>query len=261
MFPESRTLSGTVRRMFLTALLAAVPGALVPHHALGQEEDTPPDTLSADDIHGDLPLKPERTFGFTTDEGTWISLDVSPDGRTIVFDLMGDLYTIPVEGGSATRLTEGMAYDVQPRFSPDGTKVAFISDRSGGENIWIMSLDRADTTQITRGNDNDYLSPEWTPDGDYIVAARGSRNLKLWMFHVEGGSGTALISEPANLHLTGPAFGSDDRYIWYAARQGRWQYNAVFPQYQLQVYDRETGTSTTSIKKTPARGAERMRLR
>jgi Tol biopolymer transport system component len=231
--------------MFLTALLAAVPGALVPHHALGQEEDTPPDTLSAVDIHGDLPLKPERTFGFTTDEGTWISLDVSPDGRTIVFDLMGDLYTIPVEGGSATRLTEGMAYDVQPRFSPDGTKVAFISDRSGGENIWIMSLDRADTTQITRGNDNDYLSPEWTPDGDYIVAARGSRNLKLWMFHVEGGSGTALISEPANLHLTGPAFGSDDRYIWYAARQGRWQYNAVFPQYQLQVYDRETGTSTT----------------
>src|SRR6202022_2590371 len=85
-----------------------------------------------------LPLKTARTHTFTTTKGTWISLDVSPDGKTIVFDLLGDLYSLPIAGGKATRLTRGMAYDVQPRFSPDGKKIVFVSDRSGGENLWVM---------------------------------------------------------------------------------------------------------------------------
>ncbi|MEY4609351.1 MAG: hypothetical protein RL625_1568, partial [Gemmatimonadota bacterium] len=139
-----------------------------------------------------LPLKVERTHRFTATEGTWLSLDVSPDGKTIVFDLLGDLYTLPITGGKATRLTSGMAYDVQPRFSPDGSRIVFVSDRSGGDNLWILSLDGKDTLQLTKGNTNLYLSPEWTPDGKYVVASR-SGGLggagKLWMYHVEGGSG------------------------------------------------------------------------
>ena len=111
-----------------------------------------------------LPLKSARTHTFTATEGTWLSLDVSPDGQTIVFDLLGDLYTMPVAGGRATRLTSGMAYDVQPRFSPDGKKIVYVSDRSGGDNVWILSLDGKDTTQVTKGNNNLYVSPEWTPD-------------------------------------------------------------------------------------------------
>ena len=82
-----------------------------------------------------LPLKTARTHRFTATEGTWLSLDVSPDGQTIVFDLLGDLYTLPIGGGKATRITSGMGYDVQPRFSPDGKRVVFVSDRSGGENL------------------------------------------------------------------------------------------------------------------------------
>ena len=193
----------------------------------------------------DLPLEPGQTLTFTAEEGTWMSVDVSPDGTTLLFDLLGDLYTLPIDGGTATRITSGMGYDVQPRFSPDGSQVVFVSDRSGGENLWVMSLDGSDTTQLTQGNTDDYLSPEWTPDGEYIVASKG-RNMKLWLYHVDGGSGTELHDgDTPQRHMAGAAFGADGRRVWYAARNGRHQYNAVFPLYQLYVYDRETGNATT----------------
>ena len=195
----------------------------------------------------DLPLSVARHVNFTTTKGSWMSLDVSPDGRTIVFDLLGDLYTLPIGGGTATRLTSGLAMDVQPRFSPDGKKIVFISDRSGGDNIWTLSLDKRDTVQITKGNDNLFTSPEFTPDGKYIVAAKSGGlggAAKLWIYHVDGGSGAALVREPAALKVTGPTVSHNGRYVWYARRQGDWQYNAIFPQYQLAVYDRETGTNT-----------------
>jgi Tol biopolymer transport system component len=195
----------------------------------------------------DLPLSVARHVNFTTTKGSWMSLDVSPDGRTIVFDLLGDLYTLPIAGGTATRLTSGLAMDVQPRFSPDGKKIVFISDRSGGDNIWTLSLDKRDTVQITKGNDNLFTSPEYTPDGRYIVAAKSGGlggAAKLWIYHVDGGSGAALVREPAALKVTGPTVSHNGRYVWYARRQGDWQYNAIFPQYQLAVYDRETGTNT-----------------
>lgn len=57
---------------------------------------------------------------FSTDEGTWISVDVTPDGTTLIFDLLGDLYAdcrSPIAGGAVTRLTEGLPYGPQPRVS------------------------------------------------------------------------------------------------------------------------------------------------
>ena len=193
-----------------------------------------------------LPLKTARTHTFTTSTGTWMSLDVSPDGRTIVFDLLGDLYTLPIAGGNATRLTHGMAYDAQPRFSPDGKRIVFTSDRSGGDNVWVMSLDGKDTTQLTKGNTSDYVSPEWTPDGKYIVMSRATEQFgtaKLWMVHVDGGNGLALGTVPATVKQLGAAFGKDPRYVWYAQRVGDWSYNALGPQYQIGVYDRDNGKS------------------
>ena len=94
-------------------------------------------------VFKDLPLKPQRKVSFTTTEGTWTSLDVSADGKTIVFDMMGDLYTIPVTGGKAVQLTKGIAFDSHPRWSPDGKKILFSSDRSGAENIWWIEIGRA----------------------------------------------------------------------------------------------------------------------
>ncbi|MCC6316947.1 MAG: PD40 domain-containing protein [Gemmatimonadaceae bacterium] len=203
-----------------------------------------------------LPLKAARTHSFTTTTGTWISLDVSPDGQTIVFDLLGDLYTLPITGGTATRLTSGIAYDAQPRFSPDGKRVVFTSDRSGGDNVWIMSLDGRDTTQITKGNNAEYVSPEWTPDGKYVVASRSGSQFgtgKFWMYHVDGGNGVPLGTTTGPLKYLGAAFGSDPRYIWYAVRSGDWTYNSLGAQFQLGVYDRETGkTAQMSTRQASA---------
>ena len=197
----------------------------------------------------DLPLEPGRTVSIKSDEGTWMSLDVSPDGKTIAFDFLGDIFLMPITGGKPTQFTKGMAFDSHPKFSPDGTKLLFISDRSGGENIWWFTLEKTDSLQVTKGNNEHYQSAEWTPDGNYIVASRGIRNLKLWMFHKDGGAGAQLISKPDNLKVVEPAFGPDGRYIWYSQRFNAWNYNAQLPQYQLGVYDRETGESETKTQR------------
>jgi hypothetical protein len=142
-----------------------------------------------------LPLKPDHKITFTTDEGTWLSLDVSPDGKTIVFELMGDLYNLPIEGGQAKLISGGMAFDSQPRFSPDGQWITFISDREGSENIWIIRPDGTGVKQVSKNTADDFTSPAWTPDGKYIVASKmpfGIGANELWMFHVDGGTGVQI---------------------------------------------------------------------
>lgn len=197
-----------------------------------------------------LPLDAARQFSLDTREGTWLSLDVSPDGQSIVFDMLGDLYQMPFAGGDATRLTSGMAFDVQPRFSPDGRKIVFISDREGADNVHLLDLATKQVTAVTRGKANVYQSPDWSPDGQYIVASKGGFRgslPKVWMYHVDGGSGVALYTDPANappgtaVQQAGAAFSADGRFIWYTQRTGAWNYNAQFPQYQIWLYNRETG--------------------
>jgi Tol biopolymer transport system component len=234
-------------RLLLTLVLAV--GFTQPPGVQGASIGGGPVAADTAQTSTDLPMEgteDTRTLAFTTERGSWVSLDVSPDGGEIVFDLLGDLYLMPLLGGEARRLTSGMGYNAQPRFSPDGERIVFVSDRSGGENVWIIRKDLSDTTQVTRGKDHAYHSPVFTPDGDYVVAARspGPGAPKPWLYHVEGGSGAALFSEPQNLRATGLTFGPDERYLWFAQRTGMWQYNATFPQYQLAVYDRERGTRT-----------------
>ena len=71
------------------------------------------------------PEGPYKEVAFRVNEGTWMNLDLSPDGKEIVFDLLGDIYTMPVSGGEAKALRSGHAFEVQPRFSPDGKKILF----------------------------------------------------------------------------------------------------------------------------------------
>ncbi|MFY7900208.1 MAG: amidohydrolase family protein [Chitinophagaceae bacterium] len=193
-----------------------------------------------------LPLKPSRTISFNTKEGSWMSLDVSPDGKTIVFDLMGDIYTMPTNGGKASFVTKGLAYDVHPRFSPDGKKILFISDRSGADNVWYIDTEKKDTVQLTADQNQYFPSACWTPDGNYIVYSKGRRVPKLFMVHKKGGSGTQLIDAPAALKTIDPATSADGKKIYYSYRIGAWNYNAKLPQYQIGMYDR-SNAKTTSI--------------
>ena len=148
----------------------------------------------------ELPLKPSRNVRFTTDEGTWMSLDVSPDGRTIVFDLVGDLYTLPIVGGKATRITDGMPFDAQPRWSPDGRQIVFVSDRDGSDDVWVVDANGRNARQITRTDRTQFLSPEWTPDGRYIVVSRNgalfSTLYALYLYHKDGGQGVRMVGAP-----------------------------------------------------------------
>lgn len=209
------------------------------------------DSTEAKRLAEGLPLEPERLLRMTVREGSWMSVDVSPDGSTVLFDLLGSLWTVPIEGGEATPLTRGMAFDAQPRFSPDGERVVFTSDRSGGENVWMLSLDLADTVRLTRGEHNAYQSPTFSPDGEYVVVTRqgGGGQGKLRMIHVDGGSGVDLIDEPSNLRTTGAAFTPDGEEIWYGRRTGSWTYNSSMRDYQLAVYDRETGETRTETNR------------
>ncbi len=194
-----------------------------------------------------LPLEPTRSLSLTASKGSWLSLDVSPDGQTIVFDLLGDLYTLPMSGGSATRITSGLAFDHMPRWSPDGKQIAFLSDRSGAKNLWVMSADGRDTIQLSKETDDLFVSPDWTTDGKYVVVTRSVSGgpPKLFLYHIDGGSGVQLIREPAAQFTVGAAFAPDGRHVWFATRAGTSQYNTIFPAYQLAVYDRELGTRTT----------------
>ncbi|HEY9116470.1 MAG TPA: amidohydrolase, partial [Roseivirga sp.] len=193
----------------------------------------------------DLPLKADRLLEFNTKEGTWVSVDVHPDGKTIAFDMLGDLYTMPISGGKATRITDGMAYDTHPRYSPDGKSIVFTSDRSGSDNAWIMDLETEEFTQITKGNNEWVQSAEWSPDGDYVVVTKGRRNMKLFMYHKDGGGGFQLIDSPSSLKVIEPAFSADGRYIYFSQRNGAWNYNAQLPQYQIGMYDRDNGQRAT----------------
>ena len=127
-----------------------------------------------------------------TRTGTWMSVDVSPDGREIAFDLLGDIYVMPIGGGEARAIATGHAWDMQPRYSPDGSEIAFTSDRGGGDNIWIMGRDGSNPRAITKESFRLLNQPEWTPDGAFVVARKhftGTRSLgagEMWLYHRSG---------------------------------------------------------------------------
>jgi Tol biopolymer transport system component len=176
---------------------------------------------------------PSHPLKFTTDEGTWLELDLSPDGRTIVFELLGDIYTLPIEGGKATRIAGGQQFDAQPHYSPDGKTIAFVSDRSGSDNLWVMNADGTNPRALTRDVDQKYQSPTFTSDSKYVVASKGN---DIFMYYAGGGGGGLRLTgtdsaggrgaAPAgggrggnapNVFL-GPAVSKDGRYIYFAER-------------------------------------------
>ncbi|MGY3266809.1 amidohydrolase family protein [Lysobacter sp. HA35] len=237
---------------------AGVPKAQDP----GQAQRGPSKPGATDDKKWDVnaPHGPTKTIRFSTDEGTWLDVDVSPDGRQLAFSMMGDIYVLPIGGGKATRISSGPAWDVQPRFSPDGTQVAFTSDRGGGNNLWRMRTDGSNAVQVTKEDFRLLNNPAWTPDGQYLIGRKhftGERSLgagELWMYHVAGGGTGLQLTKQKNdqQDLGEPAVSPDGRYVYFSEDVSpgpTFQYNkdphGVI--YAIKRLDRKTGKIETII--------------
>jgi imidazolonepropionase-like amidohydrolase/dipeptidyl aminopeptidase/acylaminoacyl peptidase len=219
------------------------------------------------------PAKPEKWNvnappGMTTrqvpidvDEGTWMNVDVSRDGRMIAFDILGDIYVMPISGGTPTRIAEGLAYEHQPRFSPDGRRIAFTSDRGGGDNIWIMNVDGSDKRQLTKEDFRLLNQPSWSPDGRFIVAKKHfttGRSLgtgEVWLYHVSGGAGVPLVKKPNEQHqkeLGEPIYAPDGKSIYFTRNVTpgpifEYAQNSNTALFEIQRYELETGEVTTAV--------------
>src|SRR5262245_19535737 len=201
----------------------------------------------------DNPPGPSSEVAIDTDEGTWMSLDVSPDGKEIAFVLLGDLYTIPIGGGEARALTHDVAWQMQPRYSPDGKWIAFTSDQGGGDNIWVMERDGKNPRAVTKESYRLLNSPAWAPDSQYLVARKhftSQRSLgagEMWLYHRTGGDGLQMTKKRTEQKDTGePALSPDGRYLYYSddtTGGAIFQYNKD-PNtqiYVIQRLDRQTG--------------------
>ena len=170
------------------------------------------------------PTGPSKSLSFQTNEGTWMNLDLSPDGQVIVFDLLGDIYRMPVTGGKATLLAGGMASEVQPRFSPNGKYISYTSDKEGGDNIWIMNTDGSGKRAITKESFRLLNNAVWTPDNEYLIARKhftSGRSLgagEMWMYHIAGGAeGVQLTKRKNDQQDAGePEISPDGKYVYFS---------------------------------------------
>ncbi|HEY5658068.1 MAG TPA: hypothetical protein VIY27_09785, partial [Myxococcota bacterium] len=164
-----------------------------------------------------------QEIDFVTQEGTWMSVDVSPDGRWLVFDLLGHVYRVSVAGGDAECLTQesGIALNYHPRFSPDGEWIAFVSDRGGQDNLWLMRADGSEARAVFLDETARVSQPAWTPDGASIAVRRvalgegfGSDRNEIWLMPREGGAGSALVDEEQP-DASWPSVSRDGRSLYF----------------------------------------------
>ncbi|MBU2277267.1 MAG: amidohydrolase, partial [Gammaproteobacteria bacterium] len=194
-----------------------------------------------------------KTIDIKTQTGTWMNLDISPDGKTVVFDLLGDLYTMPISGGTPKQLTNDIGWQMQPKFSPDGKFIAYTSDEGGGDNIWVMKADGSDAKAVTNETFRLLNSPDWSPDGEFIVARKHFTNTRslgageIWQYHKTGGTGV-MLTEKANdqKDLGEPAFSPDGKYVYFSQDNtpgNTFHYSKDSEQgiYVIKRFERETG--------------------
>ncbi len=206
-----------------------------------------------------LALKPARVVEFETNEGTWMSLDISPDGGTIIFELLGDLYTLPTTGGEAKAIVTGMGFQSQPAFSPDGKQIAFISDQDGSENLYIANADGTKPKKLSSMTKGQGMSPTWSADGDYLFVSAVPKGIganEIWMYHKNGGKGVQVTKARPKGDKTrrneqpnaqGVSASTDGHYLYYATRMGGFQYNMTNFPWRIVRRDMREGTTDTIV--------------
>lgn len=249
------------RHSKLQHLLLSVGAIFVCISVHAAESDVPvAETKAPTDDGVKLSLESDKTLKFSVDEATWLSLDVSPQGDRLVIEVLGDLYLLSIDGGQAKPLSTGMHFDSQPRFSPDGSRIAFISDRDGQDDLWVMSAtDEIDEKlpmplKLTKSESRtDMASPSWSPDGKSIVVSQSSwklRTFELWAYHLDGGKGVQITKAMATAdtknddrtNALGAVYSPDGRYLYYSSKLGGFGYNLQFPQWQVARRDLLTGS-------------------
>ncbi|MDP4536622.1 amidohydrolase family protein [Alkalimonas collagenimarina] len=247
------------------AVSAALSTALIADETTNN--DSKPESWQVNQPQGEF-----ETVQITTQQGTWMNVDVSPDGTQLVFDLLGDIYIMPISGGSATALTNDIGWQMQPRFSPDGNSIAFTSDEGGGDNLWIMDLDGSNKQQVTNESFRLLNSPDWSPDGNFLVGRKhftGTRSLgagEIWLYHKTGGSGVMLTARPNEQKDLGePAFSPDGKYVYFSqddtpGQTFHYSKDSESGIYSIKRFELETGEIDTiisgrggAIRPTPSR--------
>ncbi len=257
-----------------TPAATPAPDAATTSSATAKSDKKPP----AWDVNKPRGLR-TREVRMQVDEGSWMNVDVSPDGQLVAFDLLGDIYTMPIAGGTPTRIAEGLAFEHQPRFSPDGRRIAFTSDRGGGDNIWVMNVDGADKRQVTKEDFRLLNQPSWSPDGRFIAAKKHfttGRSLgtgEIWLYHVSGGGGVQLVkraSEQLQKELGEPIYAPDGKSIFYTRNVSpgpifEYAQNSRTDLFDIERYDIDSGEVTTavsgvggSVRPTPSRDGKRI---
>ena len=258
----------TTIALLSTALIAGLSAQAA---ATPSDDNTTVDTLaetSKYDVENWQVTQPPfklNEVAISTNETTWSSLDVSPNGKFMIFDMLGDLYKVDIKGGNATPLIQDFAWNIHPAISPDGKQVAFVSDRDGLSNVWVMDIDGTHLKQITREKKNIIHAPKWSPDGEYLVVTKGimsSRSIpagEIWMYHKSGGDGLQIKARNSGKrdqqNIADPAFSHDGRYIYFTENTvpgSRFEYNRdpLEGIFAITRYDRESGDERRYISGT-----------
>ncbi len=202
------------------------------------------------------PHGPGADATFTVTEGTWLGLDVAPDNSRVLFDLLGDLYTVPLAGGAATRLTTSVSWETDAHYSPDGKRIVYTSDAGGNENLWTMNADGSEPKAMTKEEGDRWSDGVWvtqnaagTSGEGWLVGRKRSIDTRsigveeLWLMNANGGAGTKLTTLDADPHAGEVAFDADGHTMWFSTRSGRFEYNHNPHQslWELVTLDLKTG--------------------
>jgi Tol biopolymer transport system component/imidazolonepropionase-like amidohydrolase len=231
-----------VRRALLAGALAAATGAVA--------AEPPPSGLS---------LAPARTLDLTLSEATWMQPDVSPDGKTILFNILGDIYGVGTQGGEAWPVLTGMAFETDPVFSPDGRSIAFVSDRSGVTNLWVADADGSHPRQVSQETKlTIFSSPVWAPDGEAVYVSRMKHPVlafELWRYGLDGGEGKAVTKAQPNgegwddrINALGAVITPDGRYAYYARKLGHTWTEKAPPTWSIARRDLRTDVEDVVIQ-------------